>query len=147
MSGERGRGGEDSLPAMPTWKDSENGHVLEQEDSRSRHPGGSDVAMGKLEREREYEQHHPMLSHQAPDPVPQYAEMDANPSGDLGRAQGGYHQYGASYSQAAVPKPAYAPYSASAWSGSTRFEAEDGGQPPSALQAGRNQDGRSWRDV
>ncbi|KAL8727766.1 MAG: hypothetical protein Q9166_005821 [cf. Caloplaca sp. 2 TL-2023] len=85
--------GDDSLPAMPSWKEAQERRVYDQEHDVVR----KDIEMGKLEREKEYEQRQPMLARDAKnDPVPGYAEMDGSQGGDLGQ-RGGYRPYGQAY--------------------------------------------------
>ncbi|KAL8757735.1 MAG: hypothetical protein Q9199_001988, partial [Rusavskia elegans] len=89
--------GEDSLPAMPSWKEAQEKKVYDQEHDGLR----KDVEMGDLaaEREKEYEQRQPMLAtaeKRSLDPVSGYVQMDGSQAGDLGRAAG-YRPYGQAY--------------------------------------------------
>ncbi|KAL8659573.1 MAG: hypothetical protein Q9226_000354 [Calogaya cf. arnoldii] len=88
--------GDDSLPAMPSWKEAQEKKVYDHEHDGLR----KDVEMGELAgREKEYEQRQPMLAtteKRSLDPVPGYVEMDGSRAGDLGQAAG-YRPYGQAY--------------------------------------------------
>ncbi|KAL8690230.1 MAG: hypothetical protein Q9218_004281 [Villophora microphyllina] len=115
------RRGDDSLPAMPVWK--EAGEKRVYEDGHVREVEKGDVEMGPLHGEKEREARQPMLAPSQYDPAPGYQEMDG--SGDLGQKQGQGQRYVAyqPFSQG------YRPY---------------GEHPP---QAGKGSLGNSWRDV
>ncbi|KAL8851020.1 MAG: hypothetical protein Q9221_004010 [Calogaya cf. arnoldii] len=88
--------GDDSLPAMPSWKEAQGKKVYDQEHDGLR----KDVELGELAgREKEHEQRQPMLAtteKRSLDPVPGYVEMDGSQAGDLGQAAG-YRPYGQAY--------------------------------------------------
>ncbi|KAL8890715.1 MAG: hypothetical protein Q9215_002159 [Flavoplaca cf. flavocitrina] len=88
--------GDDSSPAMPSWKGAQEKTVNEHGYEGLR----KDAGMGSSpEREKEYEQRQPMLAtgQKRAEPVPGYVEMDGNQAGDLGGQGGGYRPYGQAY--------------------------------------------------
>ncbi|KAL9578830.1 MAG: hypothetical protein Q9212_005471 [Teloschistes hypoglaucus] len=103
------RRGDDSLPAMPTWKEAGERRVYEEEDVEK--TGGTDVEMERLHGEKEREARLPMLppSSQHRDPAPGFSkEMDpgSHGGGDLGQGQAyvpyqpfvqGYRPYGEAF--------------------------------------------------
>lgn len=88
--------GDDSLPAMPSWKGAQEKKVYEYGYEGLR----KDVEMGSSPaREKEYEQRQPMLAtgEKRAEPVPGYVEMDGSQTGDLGGQGAGYGPYGQAY--------------------------------------------------
>ncbi|KAL8641460.1 MAG: hypothetical protein Q9228_001723 [Teloschistes exilis] len=124
--------GDDSLPAMPTWKEAGERRVYEEEDVKT---GGGDVEMGQLHAEKEREARQPMLppSSQHRDPAPSFPkEMDAanHGSGVLGQRQGQGQGQGQAYVPYQPFAQGYRPY---------------GEHTPQAEK--RQAGGNTWRDV